>query len=213
MSTDDARQLDPAPAEAIEGFPHLDVAQTGNARFTVTDRSEEEVYEVRLSPPECDCDDADPGQACEHILMANYHAPQTIPGEQWALQVVASEQREMRRDVKRVQDLLSDLETDTAPARGQTASSERSDNGDEPSGGEPEKVAKVKAHLEEQGIPVEKIRVWEDDQYGSVQLEPAAELGDAFDDWKRFTNLDSVWYDSSTDRNYITADNVSEVVS
>lgn len=219
---------EPSPAAAIEDFKELDVSQTGHGRYTVTNRAEGTVYEVRLSEPACSCPDfrynidEDDHEACKHLLAANFGAPRTTPAEEWALQQVAGKIRDLQESVTRIEKAASGLEAREGhhydePEQEPTAEPETDAQKAQQNGQGREvlddRVAEVKYWLEEQGAPVEKLRVWEHEDFGSIQIETDGYLeDDEFEAYRNATDHDLVNYDQDDQINYIKADNVAEVV-
>lgn len=223
-----SRDRDPAPAEAIGDFNDLDVSQTGHARYTVTNLAEQTVYEVRLSEPACSCPDfrynvsEDDHEACKHILAANYFAPRTTPAEEWALQQVAGKIRDLEESITRIERAASGLESREGhhydethePAEKSTETSETPSQNGQSREVLDDKVSAVKDWLEERGAPVSKLKVWEHEDFGSVQIDTDEYLeDDEFEAYKRATDSDLVRYDQDDQLQFIKADDVEEVVT
>lgn len=211
MTDDDSVQ----PVDTIPDFEAMDVSQTGNNRFTVTNRAERTITEVRLSDqPDCNCEDfvyntPDDRDACKHILAANHVANQTIQAEEYALEQVAHNQREIRESVIQQERLLARIEN-AAPADNETQAAEPdaveadTESADDST---PEEVKKVYAWLDERGVDAEKVRVWMDDD--EVMIESQEQLAD--DEFAVLRDTDEIWYNG--EQNYITEDNLREVLS
>lgn len=208
--------------DAITDFGSMDVSQTGHNRYTVTNLKSGTITEVRLSDqPECDCEDFlyIPGEsngrnACKHILMANHIANQTIRAEEYALQQVAHNQREVRESVIEQERLLARLDrqaTDNdasdADVRDAVEEAEDDGNGDGAEESTPDEVQKVYSWLDERGVSGGKVKVWlEDDE---VVIESQEQLDD--DEFAVLRDTDEIWYNG--EHNYITEDNLREVLS
>lgn len=203
---------DPSPAESIDDFSDMDVAQTGHARFIVSNRASGTVYEVILAdPPRCDCDafqyDAGDGNACKHIQAAVFAAPGTIDATEYALKQVVQQQSNIRATADRLEQQASSLEAEVAGAR--SAMTEGVDDELEAGGMTKSDAEYVYEYLEERGVPREKVEVWESDQ-GSIQIETQEQLDD--DEFAVLQDTEEIWYDGEENRNFIKEDNLGELL-
>lgn len=221
--------------DAITDFENLHARQTGLNSWVVLNLADGKPtgYRVRTRPIDCECPDAtynrQDGELCKHLAYALFVADENMHMQDQVLMDLATEFRniesateacetaadQLDKARRRLQDGEIDDGTeesadnatenvrDAGATGNQDIQKESTDDG----------VQDVLSWLSDLGVPTEKVSVWRDREYNSVQLEPDGYLDDGWDAWVEATNKDEVWSDSDHDKRFfIKEDNIQKVL-
>lgn len=224
----------PKPKDAITDFESMQFLKTGLNAGMVANYADGQAtgYKVRTRPLECECPDStynrQDGELCKHLAYALYVC-EDMGIEEQVVMDLATEMRniesateacetaadqldkarrrlqdeEMDGDVEESADNATENVRDAGATGNQDIQKESTDDG----------VQDVLSWLSDLGVPTEKVSVWRDREYNSVQLEPNGYLDDGWDAWVEATNKDEVWSDSDHDKRFfIKEDNIQKVL-
>lgn len=209
------------PADGITDFGVLYPRQTGFVNYSVLSLAGDDptAYRVNISELECDCPDFQHqhGSAetiCKHLAVAIFEAPGTVSLETWAardLSGIVAEARDAVDALENSRD-VAQAKASANAAAGSSGSAEGASAGQSETANKAP-VVRVRDWLEDAGIDVSNMEVWEHDEYDSIQFATDGQLPqDQFETLKSLSDHDLVKWDSNSGNNFVRADDVDEVV-
>lgn len=202
------------PADQVTDFGDLYPRQQTIHTWTVLHLTADEAntaYQVNTRDRTCSCGDQvynqSGGGVCKHLSVALFESSRSID-------VGEALNYDLHKQVTDVQNAVQVIERRAA---GLQADAEHDQAASDDSGGSvgtaDDPVARVRAWLRSEGVPVDEgVSVYEHDRYGSVQIEKVDQIDDdEFQALRDATSESFVSYDQNNDLNYIPEDQLEEV--
>lgn len=205
----------PKPGEAINGLTGLFARQYSFSDWRVLSLRNDEVtaHTVDLGELTCTCEDQQMNQqgqgVCDHLAVTLLEARKHRAVEEFMLTEISQASDELATAAEHAVDAASAVEDALVDVRDTEAGQAAEASAAEPDAGP---VEAVEQFFDRTGIDTSGLDIYEDDQYGSVQVETDG-LSDA--DYDTFINTcqstDAINWDADNSRNFIKPDDVDEV--
>lgn len=199
-------------AARIEDFEHLYPRQVTHTSYRVLNLKGDgtnTAYLVDLRDLTCDCPDykmrreqSDGPELCKHLATALYQAETHISTEREAVRYLSRYVRDAHETLERMEESVDGDSTQDQAADDSDSSESESHR---------DWVTLTESWLHQQGVDIDKVDIWHEDEMGSIQIEANDRLEDH--EFEVLSGTDWIWYDGDNNRNYITEDNREKVVA